>query len=216
MPESIKKRVSDSFPKDAQENLLQYMEWLRASMGDLSVSLRRSVAIILLLASAFELVIGSQKLKISVGSFEISSGSIVLVFIPVIVSYLYLQIMADSFQLVVLQELFAATFDRWSPDGARNKLNTYVIPPLTMYLSIGTLPTYSDKVLNRTQNVLQNLSLGMMMIGVPAFVGIAYWQLFIKHIAHNVPWLISLCIASIWLIAAIAYGLGTGGEQFRE
>src|ERR1051326_8294137 len=136
--------MTDEIFKDiSREDMVQYMEWLRSTIGEFTQNLRRTVALALLLMAIFELVVASRGLKLSVGSFTISSGSIVVVFIPAAISYLYLQFMNDTIELQTRQRMFIDMFYSWSPKGNWARFASWTFPPLPAYWNPGFTYSYS-------------------------------------------------------------------------
>lgn len=213
MHKSPEDKIADSFSEETQEKALQYLEWLRICINDVYANMRRSSGIALVLAAIFELVVSSKTLELSIGSFRISGGSVVLVFIPAVIAYSHLQAVTDFIRLVDLRNLHIATFNKWLPEAEQNKLHRYVFPPQTVLLNIGDRPVSEQKALRQTQRLLEDISLTLLFFACPVFTVIAYWQLFPKNIDHNIPWAASLCLSLIWLFTALMYFAGWGLER---
>ena len=105
---SFPDRVKFSFDENDQETCSKYLDWLFARITDYSQSLRRDVTFIILLIAAFELVADSKHVSIGFGSFQLSKGSIVLQFIPVVVSYLLFQTVVNTSRITLLITAFEA------------------------------------------------------------------------------------------------------------
>ena len=95
MTKSPKDRIKDSFSKDDRESIAKYLDWARSAILDYCQALRRSATILVIVVAIFELIAYSKNQTISVGSFVIARNSIVFLFLPVLVAYFFLQIMAD-------------------------------------------------------------------------------------------------------------------------
>src|SRR5277367_2882967 len=103
MNKSFRDRAGDAFDKKDHEDICKYLDWLRANMSEYSQGIRRALTVTLLLVAAFELIIQSPRSRITIASFGISRDSLVLVFIPALVPFLYFQILVDSTRLSALQ-----------------------------------------------------------------------------------------------------------------
>jgi hypothetical protein len=218
MSKSPKDRIADSFSGDTQEKAFQYLEWLRACINDVYANMRRSSGVTLVLAAIFELVVSSKRLELSIGSFRISGGSVVLVFIPAVIAYSHLQAITDFIRLIELRNLHIATFNKWLPEAEQYKLHRYIFPPQAVLLNIGNRPVSEQKALRQMQRALESQSFILLVFGRPVFIGIAYWQLYLKHIDHNIPWAASLCLSLIWIGIAFLYfaGWGLEGIMYKE
>lgn len=206
MAKSVAERIDDSLDGKDREDVLKFMEWLRSGMQDLTQSLRRTMALALLLMAAFELV-SESKTTITIGSFQISNGSIVIVFIPALVAYLYLQTISDTVRLDTLQFAFTAALRQWSADAERNDLDLLIAPSQALYWNAVSTPGYPD---NRSW--LENLRLWtfrtvllVVMAGVFAFESWSYYKL---YRSPTIIWTISVCIAAFCLIAGLIQFLG--------
>jgi hypothetical protein len=208
--------ADDIFQDIAREDMVQYMEWLRSAIGELIQSLRRTVALALLLMAIFELVIGSRALKLSVGSFTISSGSVVIVFIPAVISYLYLQVMSDTVELQSRQRTYLDMFYKWSPRGSWARLASWVFSPLPIYWNPGLTYSYSPfnpKFFRRLQYWTKYTFYPGIGVGVLAFEVIAYWQLYDKRVTHGILWATSLCVTVLCSIMAVGYFVMGGARN---
>jgi hypothetical protein len=93
---TINKRIVHAFVDADRESLEKYIEWLRITMGEYQQSLRRTVAILILLMAIFELIVAGPATTVTIASLQISKSSIALLFLPALVSYLYLQAVVES------------------------------------------------------------------------------------------------------------------------
>lgn len=205
MAKDIKKRIDDSFATGDRADLLTYMEWLRSSMTDLSQQLRRSAGLALLLIAAFGLVEESPKTTITIGSFQLSSGSVVLVFIPGLVAYLYLQAVDQTTTLDSVQIAFTEALSKWSAEAEKNDLDLLAFPSMALYWSSGVTNGYTDNRswLESFKGWTSSIILIVVQIGVFAFEGLAYYKLYRGSALHNIPWIISLCFAVSCLMAGL-------------
>jgi hypothetical protein len=70
----------------------------------------------------FELVADSRNATITISAFTISKSSLVLMFIPPIVSYIYLQISLDGAKHNRLLNCFDSAFEIWSDKSLGKRL----------------------------------------------------------------------------------------------
>jgi hypothetical protein len=198
MAKSLKKRVDDSFGNNEREDIYQYLEWLRGTIADYTQSVRRIAMAILLLIVVFELIRESPKQVVfEIASFRIYKGSVVLIFIPAIVSYLYFQMAIDSTRLKNLQEVFTRVFQRWNDKAEENDLDVWVKPPQAIFWNVGGSAFRSaNRVMSDKVEGIASYILGpIFLLGVLTFEAQAYYVLFAGPITSHLLWLISVSIA---------------------
>ena len=207
MARTVKDRAKDSFDKNDKEKIHQYLDWLRTTIDEYSQSLRRAATLMILLIVAFEIVRESKNAQITLGSFRIYQGSVILQFIPAVVSFLFLQVMTDSTRLNSLQDAFSGMVEEWSPKAEDNDLAISIMPPLPLYWN----PTFSG-VSDKNQYVsdkIVDLGAGVLvyivLIGALIFEGQAYYALFHQSSGPTLAlWAASLSVTLFCLtIAAI-------------
>jgi hypothetical protein len=204
MTKSVDRRIIGSFQQGDSESVRAYIEWLRATMDQYANQIRRSTLVILVLIAAFEVVVQSPNAKISVGSFQIQRGSIVIDFVPALVAYLFLQTISDSNHLVQLETVFSRVFDRWNHAGKENDLDGLLLPPSSLIWGIGYLPKESNAAaFDRPEHVVRLVLEMINPIIVLAFEAQAYYVLFREPIFHHPLWLVSVAISSACITLAI-------------
>jgi hypothetical protein len=161
-------RVIKAFENSSHEDIVKYLEWLRATIEVLSQNIRRTIGLALVLIAAFGLVNTSSNTVITVGSFKLSGGSIVAIFIPAIVSFLLYQAATDTNRLNILQEAFSKVFSIWSPAGENNDVDLWVLPSYALYWNVST---FSERRLFRTlpdtlQSLLEDIIFAVVVIGM--------------------------------------------------
>jgi len=208
MAKDIRHRVADSFDDKDREDILKYMEWLRENIAELVQSVRRTVTFTLLLMAAFGLVSESKKSTISIGSFQISNGSLVIVFLPALVAYLSLQVVSDSIQSNSLQIAFTAAFRKWSAKAERNDLDMLLFPTQALYWNPGTTSGYDDnrRWLDRVRAGTSDIIGIVVSISILAFEGWAYYKL---GNYSSAIWIISVCMTVLCLTLAMIQYIGT-------
>src|SRR5215469_7159527 len=88
MAKSVRQRVSHSFRYGAHDDVTKYLDWLTSTIGDISQSLRKTVALLLSLMAAFAIVNASSDAELSIGSIKVSNSSLVIIFLPALISFL--------------------------------------------------------------------------------------------------------------------------------
>jgi hypothetical protein len=131
---NITRRITDSFVNKDEEQVTKYLDWLYSRITDYSQSMRRTSLLVLLLIAIFELVNGPGAVQVSLGSFRISKGSIILIFIPALVAYLYLQVWIDTMKGEDLEKVFQTAFGCWWQTGKENNLHEFIVPPTPLFL----------------------------------------------------------------------------------
>jgi hypothetical protein len=107
---SISTRIQESFGEAEHEDVSQYLEWVSAKIVSQAQSLRRMVASIILLIAVFELTNEYPKTQLTLGSFHLYKGSVVVQFLPAFVAFLYLQSLIETVRLNDAQRVYAKVF----------------------------------------------------------------------------------------------------------
>jgi hypothetical protein len=205
MSERIHDRINDSFDGKDKEQTFQFMDWMRATILDYGQSIRRNATIMILLVAVFELIVSSSNTAISIGSFKIARGSIALVFLPAITSFLFLQIILDTQKVGRLIDAFNKVFKIWFPKAAEKGLNHLLVGPQAFYWSAFSPASQLDYKLDTGEFVASFLVLIATGLGLTAFEGQAYYVLFPVHSSDIVAWVISLLIALFCLCLSIFF-----------
>lgn len=197
-------RINDSFDENNPEQMLKYMDWLRSVILDYIQSVRRTSTTLLLLVAIFELVADSRNAALTIGSFHVTNGSIVLVFLPAVVSFLYLQVVLDVVKTYQLRMAFFYIFEKWCPDAADNGLANFLYGPESICLS--TNGVRDDDNIDRVDRLEYRAGLifaSVIIYGILAFEGQAYWVLFS---AHNVQ-VAGLAVSLFATLVCLALGM---------
>jgi hypothetical protein len=215
MTKSADRRIIDSFQQGGSEGVHAYLEWLRTAMDQYANQIRRSTLFVLALIAAFEVVVQSPNAKISLGSFQIQRGSIVIDFVPALVAYLLLQSISDSNHLVQLELVFSRAFDRWNPAGKENDLDILLLPPSSLIWGIGYAPDKNNATAFDKPEYIVRLILEIINpLVVLAFEAQAYYVLFRQPILHHPQWLVSVSISSACVTLAILLKLAPNTPPF--
>jgi hypothetical protein len=207
MAKSIRDRVGDSFSENDSDKVVKYMEWLTSAISDYKENIRRLSSIALLLAAVFGLVASSRNVELSIGSFHIIRGSVILVLLPAVINYLFLQIMWDTHRADQLQDAFTAALKIWSPKAEENDLDSLLAGPGPIYwnpIQAGTRAENMyefDKLADSTAYIF----LFIFMIGLLVFDGLAYWVVFPLHPVDFISWSISLGVTLICLTLSMLF-----------
>lgn len=213
MAESLSERVKHSFGESdhvhtdqgdhCHEDVTKYCDWLLDSMKSSSQNLRRMVTLILLLVGVFEVIAQSPKVRVSLGAFQVNRNSIVFVFLPALIAYLYLQTILDSVRVDRTNYTYEAAFKEWSSKASAKGLHWWITPIQPAYWNIGARPKPTFK--NTHDSIEKWISWVLWLIillGVPGFE-IQAFHVLSNHGAH--AWGISLIVSSIFLAFALIY-----------
>lgn len=222
MPEkklNILDLIQGSFADTDEEKLSKYLDRLYAAISDYTQSIRRDSLLVLLLATAFELVNSSPGEQFSVASFSFHKGSVVLQFVPAVVAYLFLQIVTDSIRLADMGIAFRRLFGRWLGGGEHPETGSFIMPATPLYWTIKqSLPSRGAIQYRRYARGYWTSSwfTGVLVAGILAFEADAYYTLYSGQFSHDILWLISLCFALVCFVMSainfIDWYLTTGTE----
>jgi len=204
---NILELIKGSFADTDEDKLSKYLDRLYAAIFDYTQKIRRDSLLVLLLVTAFELVNSSPGTQISVGSFSIHQGSVVLRFVPAVVAYLFLQIITDSIRLADMDIAFRQLFSRWL--GWKEYLKTgnftetdnfiqtggFIMPATPLYWNIKQSLPKRDTIQYRRYALEYSASswfTAALVAGVLAFEAHAYYVLYNRQLTHFILWSISL------------------------
>lgn len=205
MKKGKNQRIIDSFHDASKDDVSKYLDWLRATLEDLSQGIRRLVLLMLLLAAAFELVIESPRTQLTIGGFVVASNSIVIIFIPAVVAYLYLQAMRDTAVLLELQKVFTDAFGIWSPKADENNLDLWILPTGIAFWNFTETKDISyDNWWIRFMDTLQGITTVAVIMLPPAFAAQAYYILHQRRVNASF-WHISLIASGFFTVQALGW-----------
>lgn len=212
---SISNRVLNSFSDNSKEEVSKYIDWLNVAMSNYARSIQRNGLLALLLIAIFELVINSKNEQISLESFRIYKGSVILQFIPALVSYLYLQLFIDTAKQDALGRALSAAFKRWSVKGSDNNIDDFIVPPAPLYWNATINPPHPENHDYGRERIEGRAVIAFVMVtlcGFLAFEAQSYTQLFKGQPSQDILWIISLCFTVMCLIIFITYLVAFGSE----
>lgn len=208
-PKSARSRVESTFDADSQQaDVVQYIEWLRSSISDCTASLRKNVLIILLLIAAFELVLESPGSEITLGSFQLHKGSVILLFVPVVVACLCIQAVMDSNRMHDLSAAFETAFSKWSEKGHENDLMSliYPSPPIYWMMISSIIETKQNRPHTRIVELFLGGAIGIsILLGTMIFEFQAYFSLR-KQTHGNIHtlWIACSCVSAVLMVGVLA------------
>jgi hypothetical protein len=220
-PKKLVDRIDDSFDDTDQDQMLKYMEWLRSAILEHHNSIRRSVTLMLVLIAIFELVADSRNATLTIGSFHVSKGSIPLLFLPAVVSFLYYQLVLDSCHAARQHTAFGFVFDLWAPKAGENCLPLVLrIPEPAYWNALGAdSSTDFQDAFDKEEYRSSAIFIVLIILGVYVFVGQAYYVLIPAHIPTIVAWGVSLSISIYLVIDAtllLLLAASRGDDSLRE
>jgi hypothetical protein len=212
MPRGIGERAAGAFPSsDSVESANRYLEALRKVWADVARSIARSVTLSLVVAGLFLLLVSNPKGTFSLGELKLTNSWLVLVTLPTVFAYLFMEIVFLSIRYDDLADLHTSVVRQVDPDLAEYELQEF-LRPSTFGLNPG-----SDARLPANQNSytdLMDLSAGILvlvlLVGELALEGYAYSLLFSRYgFTNAVLWvsaLVSFLLIVIGVIALLQWG----------
>jgi hypothetical protein len=212
----INDRVKEAFQESDKEQAIKFLDWLRPTILDYAASIRRTSLAIILLVAVFELVISSKGAKVTIGSFEIARNSVVLVFLPALIAYLYMQTAWDSARSDYLTTAFTTIFKVWSPNAEKNDLDDLLTPAQLMYYSAigGAIRSENKRPIDKIDDRTSFIFYGIFFFGTFIFEGQAYFVLFPHHLGEAFSWAISLSIAIFCLFVSVLIFYQLATEEY--
>jgi hypothetical protein len=204
----IENRIRDSFSIDDREDLVRYLGWARSTISEYTQNIRRSSTVLVLLIAVFELVVNSRNGLVSIGSFQITRNSLALVFLPMIVAFLLLQVVTDTEKAGRVGTAFCEAFRLWSKKASENGLDVLLASPTPLYWNTKDI-LFRDVTFDPIDTVetIGGLSLLVItLIGVLAFEAQAYYVLYPIRGSGLFPWLISLLV-TVFCLISVAFTL---------
>jgi hypothetical protein len=207
----IRGKIKFVFSEDDRDQVFNYMEWIRSASSDFGQSIRRNTTILLLLIAIFEVVVQSRKIALSIGPFAVARDSIVLVFIPAVVSYLFLQIAIDTQKQDRLETAFAETFTIWSSKATGSDLDSILRSSKPAYWGIVGIRPFEYYRFDRLEVFTSITFYIIIILGILAFEAQAYYVLFPVHISMIAGWAVSLFISLICLALSTLFAYAETG-----
>ena len=170
---------------------------------------------LIFLAASFELVANSRNTEITIGSFHLTRGSVVLIFLPALVSYLYLQIASDTVKGTRVFEAFNSAEKIWTPKAEENNLDYLLLGPQPIFINpfSGWISQTHMRSVDKLEDRASGVFLVIYHLGVLAFSIQAYYVLFSTRITVVIIWSISLCVTFFCLTFGILLYLAGASED---
>lgn len=208
MTKAIHQRIKDSFSDADKADIGIYLQWLKDANYEYAQNFRRNIIFELILMGVFEIANESTNSSISLGPFHIYKGSIVLQVLPVLVSYMFFQIISDARQVEISQVAFSETFKRWSAKAESNDLDVLLHPSFLVLSNPGIGGYSRNEAFDDSLYFYISLTFDIVFsITVLAFVGQAYYVLYNPQLVHHILWLISVVLSGSFCLVAIIYFL---------
>jgi hypothetical protein len=197
-------RINQSFnpdEKNEREKLSKYLDLIHKCYVETIHQMRRLVLALLALMAAFEVINSSNLNVISIGGLTVARDSLVLVYVPPVVTYLFFQACLCTVKLGSLDSHFAAAFKLWNSKAYENNLASTILPQGEAFWYTTAQPT---SLINSrfVHGVLIILNLGIIAI-VPIFEIHAYLSFFHHHTGNAVLIWISMLFSVLIFIAAL-------------
>ena len=206
---TIRERVKDSYSDEETDKVTKYLDWLNASISDVAQNIRRSTLLILLLIAAFELVSTAPSEEVKFSIFIITKGSVVLQFIPALISYLFLQIYIDSINIKWMLTTFRAAFTSWSSSASKNDLDIYILPRFHLFWTPGfnlRAKTGNEQTVVRAEQITRGILFAVVIVGTFIFEAQAYSSLRgPRSSTPSLAWFASLVISIFCALMLIAF-----------
>jgi hypothetical protein len=213
-------RASSSFSDNDKDQVAKYLDWLCVSISKNMETIRRAGLGMLLLVAIFELVIDSKSVQVSLGSFRIYRGSIILQFIPALVAYLFLQVFIDSIKTEDQYFAFIGIFKHWSARGSDNRIDLLVLPQAPLYWNVGNQifpdARNHDYGRQRVEGRATSAFIIFALLGFAAFQIQAYVLLFTQQSPEVILWAVSLCFTIFCLTMLLQYMASYISEPVEE
>jgi hypothetical protein len=205
MRNTIEQRARDAFDDDDAEKAQKYLDTVMASWKDVSAAIGRVALFTLLLVAAFEfLVIPAAVKSLSIGPLSFSNTSLVQVFIPVLIAYLFYYQLSLSNNWTDHQELHEAILKRFQPKLARSHLTLTVQPRIPgPWTSLG--PSDVDDIPFLTKSEKFDFftsfftTIIVYLILPLAFEAQAYYELVRKYGTHDVLVIVSAILSGLFI-----------------
>lgn len=183
---TIRERINKSFSESDHENLGVYIGWLREAMSEYRQSLRRTVALAILLIVIFGLVAQAPATVITVASLQVSKHSLVFELTPAFIAYLYLQVAIESNRASRVRGAYMAAFDKWLPGNKETEIHFLAEPPQPPYWSFSeyNLPANISRA-DAADVRVTVFPIILFLIGALAFELIAYYYLYHHQFSVN-------------------------------
>ena len=214
MPKSIKQRVEAAFStegrtaEDVQRDATEFLKGLRDTWKEVSTTLNRTLFLMLGLAAVFELLVTTKGKQFSVAGFTFEDTSLIQKALPVLVAYLYLEVVLLSMRFEDMSTLHAEVMTRATPAIEENDLDLYLAPPSRALLTGGSEPRPGN--LLRSEQAMSRLHSAMLFPSflLPiAFEVQAFYLLFHTHGWRDVFTWASAAAASLLVVAAWAIAI---------
>jgi hypothetical protein len=160
--------------------------------------------------AVFEVVVESPGSRISLGPFLVYKGSIILLVIPIFVSYMLFQYLSDSRRISASSSVFSELFALWSTKAESNDLDVFLYPSF-LVASDPTTAGYpqNQSIGDRIYFFMSLIFEALISIGVLAFAAQAYYVLYLPPLGRHLLWLISVILTTFFCLVSLVYNVVT-------
>jgi hypothetical protein len=134
----------------------------------------------------------------------VSNSSLVIIFLPALVSFLFFQVIRDTMQLVARGRAFTEAFFIWSSDAESNDLDALIAPSRAAYWDLGgTGRPRNTMGSERIGKVGQFGAASVIFVGAIWFEIYAYLHLLNDSNVSRTLWFFSIVISGFFCVVAI-------------
>jgi glucose uptake protein GlcU len=181
------------------------MNWLRDAISGYQQSLRRTVALIILLMVVFGVIAEARTAVIVVASLQLSKQSVIFGFLPAFIAYLYAQVAVETNRVTRTEEAYEAAFNEWLPKNKESRIHLLAEPAAPPYWSLAYYGNngHGSKSEETDETVSSTIVMLLLFSGM-AFEIAAYTFLFQHQFTgHQVAFIISACVTSICALVTL-------------
>jgi hypothetical protein len=213
MAKSLQQRIDDAFSADGSNpdqirgDAIEYCKSLRETWADVSVSLNRTVVLMVATAGLFEFFRIGKAAKITYEGVEFSSLTVVQAFLPAVIAYFYLEVILLAFRYLDTQRLYSMAGRIAYPNIVHNNLDAWLAPPSRAMLSPGSASLLvggeswdTSRFEDITVYFIVGLGLVFSLFLPLAFEGYAFWVLFRQ--GSNSAWVWGTLVVTLALLTA--------------
>jgi hypothetical protein len=216
--QDIESSIGEGLEGSDPDNSAKYIDWLQSTATESSQQARRLFIWILVLMAAFGLVAESSGTTLSIGNFHIYKGSVVLQFIPALVSLCFLQVVYDTRKLILYRSALRAAVRQWNRAAVDNGLDTLIRPPSLLYWNVtpNVSPALTHPKEYKFITAVGGALFIVLILGELAFQILSYIKLFSLPKANYVSLIASAVIAFAGTVLAFGYLFMLNIEGFRR
>jgi hypothetical protein len=208
-----KLRVEGSFSSADKESVAFYLQSLMATEKDYADGLRRSGALMLILAAVFELLLRGVIKQTTIGPLVLSSTKNLEVFVPTAVAYFFYDALNCGVNYEIVASVYTETFAVWNATAEANDLDVIIRPRTPAYFPAGGgrrtgISPFADLIAK-----IQSAFVVVVLLGPALFLGYAFYQLFgLLHPSSILLW-VNVLISTALLVMGYWQGFALASEE---